>query len=77
MPELSADHVRELAAALGLPMTDEDVAEVAHRLNGFLQALAPLAELPLDAEEPVPMWPELSPEAPPEASGRPPAEPRA
>jgi hypothetical protein len=73
MPGLSANHVRELATALGLLMTDEDVAEVAHRLNGFLQALAPLAELPLDAEEPVPMWPEPAPEAPPEAS----AEPRA
>ena len=66
MPELSRDHVRQLAAALGVPVTDEDVAEVTHRLNGFLQALAPLAELPLDAEEPVPMWPEPSPEPSPD-----------
>ena len=66
MPELSRDHVRQLAAALGVPVTDEDVAEITHRLNGFLQALAPVAELPLDAEEPVPMWPEPSPEPSPD-----------
>jgi aspartyl-tRNA(Asn)/glutamyl-tRNA(Gln) amidotransferase subunit A len=66
---LTPDHVRQLAAALGVPASDEDVAEVTHRLNGFLEALAPLAELPLDAEEPVPMWP--APPGSPAAADRP------
>jgi hypothetical protein len=35
-------------------MTAEDLVEVTHRLNGLLEALAPLAELPLDTVEPVP-----------------------
>jgi hypothetical protein len=73
MPELTPDQVRAMAAALGVPVTAEDVAEVTHRLNGFVHALAPLAELPLDAEEPVPMWPELPelPVPPPPRPGSP------
>ena len=44
-----------MAAAVGLPATAEDVVEVTHRLNALLEALAPLAELPLDTVEPNPM----------------------
>ncbi|HEY7650658.1 MAG TPA: hypothetical protein VID04_16805 [Methylomirabilota bacterium] len=51
---LSPPQVRAVARALGLPMTAEDLVEVTHRLNGLLEALAPLAELPLDTVEPVP-----------------------
>lgn len=51
---LSPQQVRALARALGLPMTTEDLAEVTHRLNGLLDALAPLQALPLDTVEPVP-----------------------
>lgn len=55
MAELTADQVSAMAAALGLPVTADDVAEVTHRLNALLEALAPLAELPLETVEPVPM----------------------
>jgi hypothetical protein len=56
---LSPQQVRALARALGLPMTAEDLAEVTHRLNGLLDALAPLEALPLDTVEPVPTPPDL------------------
>jgi hypothetical protein len=48
--------VRTMAEATGLPMTDDDLAEVTHRLNAFLEALAPLASLALERVEP---WPTL------------------
>jgi hypothetical protein len=54
MPELTQDQVHALAAALGLPMTPDDAAEVTHRLNAFIEALAPLADLPSGGPEPVP-----------------------
>jgi hypothetical protein len=60
MPELTRDQVWALAAALGLPVTADDAAEVTHRLNALLEALAPLAELPLDKVEPVPPLPDES-----------------
>ena len=44
-----------MAAALGLPMTPDDLAEVTHRLNALLEALEPLRELPLDGVEPGPV----------------------
>jgi hypothetical protein len=56
--DLSAEHVRNLAQALGLDLTPEDLTEITHRLNGFLDALAPLQGLPLDTVEPVPAPPE-------------------
>ena len=52
-PELGIEAVRAMAAALGLPLSPEDAPEVTHRLNAFLEALAPLAGLPLDSVEPV------------------------
>jgi len=51
---LTEEHVRAMARALGLPMTPEDLAEVTHRLNAFVDALAPLGELPSGGPEPVP-----------------------
>jgi Asp-tRNA(Asn)/Glu-tRNA(Gln) amidotransferase C subunit len=57
MPDLTQAEVAALANAAGLPMTPDDLAEVTHRLNAFLEALAPLAALPLDAVEPVPFIP--------------------
>ena len=54
MADLTESQVRALAAALELPMTDEDAAEVTHRLNAFIEALAPLVELPADGLEAVP-----------------------
>jgi hypothetical protein len=35
-------------------MTREDLAEVTHRLNAFIEALLPLIELAADGPEPVP-----------------------
>jgi hypothetical protein len=52
---LSRQQVSAVARVLELPMTAEDLAEVTHRLNGLLEALAPLAALPLDTVEPVPV----------------------
>jgi hypothetical protein len=54
MADLTEVQVRALARALGLPMTAEDAAEVTHRLNAFIDALAPLADLPAGGPDPVP-----------------------
>ena len=54
MPDLTQAEVAALASAAGLPVTPDDLVEVTHRLNAFLEALAPLAALPLDTAEPVP-----------------------
>lgn len=61
MKELTTDQVSAMAAALGLPVTPDDLVEVTHRLNALLEALAPLATLPLDTVEPVPVLPDESP----------------
>ena len=58
--ELSTADVRALARALGLSIDGDDEAEVTHRLNAFLQALAPLASLPLDDVDPCPLDPRSS-----------------
>jgi hypothetical protein len=58
MTDLSPEQVRALAVAAGLPLTDEDLHEVTHRVNAFVGALAPLAGLPLDTIEPLPTEPE-------------------
>jgi Asp-tRNA(Asn)/Glu-tRNA(Gln) amidotransferase C subunit len=54
MADLSEADVRSLAQALRLPLTDDDAAEVTHRLNAFIEALAPLADLPPDGPEATP-----------------------
>ena len=53
MPDLTPQEVAALAGALGLPTDADDIAEVTHRLNALLEALAPLADLPLETVEPV------------------------
>jgi hypothetical protein len=58
MADLAPEQVQALAAAAGLTMTPDDLAEVTHRLNAFLEALAPLADLPLETVEPAPFVPE-------------------
>ena len=62
MHDLSPSEVGALARSIGLPMSPEDLGEVTHRLNAFLEALAPLADLPLETAEPLPLW--LDPEQP-------------
>ncbi len=54
MSDLTTEQVGALAAALGLPVTSDDVAEVTHRLNALIEALTPLTDLPLETVEPVP-----------------------
>lgn len=54
MADLTEAQVQALAGALELPMTAEDTTEVTHRLNAFFEALAPLAELSMDAPEAAP-----------------------
>lgn len=46
MADLTEADVRALAQALQLPLIGEDAAEVTHRLNAFIEALLPLADLP-------------------------------
>ena len=58
MADLTPTEVRALAAALGLSLTDDDLTEVTHRLNALAEALAPLADLPLETVEPVPGLPD-------------------
>ena len=57
MPDLTQAEVAALASAAGLPVTPDDLVEVTHRLNAFLEALAPLAALPLENVDPVPFLP--------------------
>jgi hypothetical protein len=57
MADLSPAEVRTLALAVGLSLTDDDLTEVTHRVNAFVDALAPLAALPLDTVEPLPQVP--------------------
>jgi hypothetical protein len=52
--DLTTEQVGALAAALGLPVTPDDLSEVTHRLNALIDALARLAELPLETVEPAP-----------------------
>lgn len=57
---LSATEVRTMAQAAGLAIDDDDLPEITHRLNAFLDALAPLASLPLERVEPWPTLPDIS-----------------
>ncbi len=52
---LSSAHVQAMADAIGIPLIADDLGEITHRLNAFLDALAPLATLPLDGIEPRPV----------------------
>lgn len=58
---LTPEHVRAMAEAAHLRLTPDDLVEVTHRLNAFLEALTPLGELPLDKVEPIPVPPERDP----------------
>ena len=58
MRELTPAEVQALAGVLELPMTPDDLHEVTHRLNALLEALAPLADLPLHTVEPAPVVPD-------------------
>jgi aspartyl-tRNA(Asn)/glutamyl-tRNA(Gln) amidotransferase subunit A len=75
VPDLSPGQVADLARALGLPVGEDDLDEVTHRLNGFLDVLGGLEALPLDT---VALDPPAPPAAGPEpaAAAKEPAPPR-
>lgn len=50
--DLTEAEVRALGAAIGLAIAADDLAEVTHRLNAFVEALAPLGAEPPDAAAP-------------------------
>jgi hypothetical protein len=62
MPDLTESQVRALAQALELPLLPDDAAEVTHRLNAFMDALAPLAALEAQGPDPAPA--PIDPDAP-------------
>ena len=55
MQELTTSDIQAMAAAVGLSLGADDLVEVTHRVNALLEALAPLADLPLDTVEPYPV----------------------
>jgi hypothetical protein len=62
MGDLTEAQVRALAQALDLPLLAEDAAEVTHRLNAFMDALAPLAALDTERVDAAPA--PVDPDAP-------------
>lgn len=52
--DLTPSEVQALGAALGLAIAPDDLAEVTHRLNAFVDALAPLGDLAGAGPDPVP-----------------------
>jgi hypothetical protein len=57
MAELTPDEVHALAAVVGLSLDPDDLAEVTHRLNAFVDVLGALATLDLSQAEPSPAPP--------------------
>ena len=56
---LAPADVRRLAEAAGLPLADDDVEEITHRLNAFYEVLRPLTALPLETIEPWSTLPDI------------------
>jgi hypothetical protein len=56
--DVTPEAVRVLAEAAGLSLTAADAVEIAHRMNAFLVALAPLATLGLERVPPLPLDPD-------------------
>ena len=54
MADLSQSEVRGMGRAIGLDIAGDDLAEVTHRLNAFIEALVRLADVAADAPEPLP-----------------------
>jgi len=53
VPDLSPEQVNAQLASLGLsPLDDEDLEEIAHRINALREALAALELEDLDSQEP-------------------------
>jgi len=62
MARLTPEQVLALAESLALPIAADDLAEVTHRLNAFLDVLGPLRELDLERVEPWPAMPDAGPD---------------
>ena len=54
MADLTDAQVRAMGQALGLDIVGDDLSEVRHRLNAFIEALGPLRDLPASGPEAVP-----------------------
>lgn len=57
MPDLTPYQVKALANALGLDVTDGDLAEVTHRLNVLTSSVERFSHPDLDTVDPVPFYP--------------------
>ena len=59
MPDLSdEDRVRELAQLSGIPIAEDEVAEVANRFGSLMQELDRLSDLDLSDVHPVSVFPD-------------------
>jgi hypothetical protein len=58
MADLVPADVQAVAAAFGMALAGDDLAEVTHRLNAMRDALTPLGDLPLGAVVPAPPSPD-------------------
>lgn len=54
--DLEIEHVRGLLASLGVNAAQEDVQEVAYRINALLEALGSLEHPEVDAVEQLPVF---------------------
>ena len=52
------ERVQELACLVGIPIADEDIAEVADRFESLMHELESLNQLDLSAVQPVTIFPE-------------------
>jgi Asp-tRNA(Asn)/Glu-tRNA(Gln) amidotransferase C subunit len=53
-----AERVRELARLVGIPITAEEITEVANRFDSLMRELESLAQLDLSTVQPVTIFPE-------------------
>jgi hypothetical protein len=52
------ERAQELARLVGMPIADEDIAEVADRFESLIQELESLTQLDLSTVQPVTIFPE-------------------
>ena len=56
--QVREDQVRQLARLVGIPIAEEELAEVANRFQSLMQELDRLKELDLSGIQPVTVFPE-------------------
>ncbi len=57
MPEVTVDEVKAMACAIGLPIKEEDLVEVMHRLNVIISGVERFSHPDLDKVDPLPFRP--------------------